>query len=230
VTTLGAVAFAPQITAAAERYGLQPALLAAVAAQETGGPGATSGANIVGDGGHGHGLFQIDDRYHAFATTAAAMDPAQNAGYAAGMISGLLQKFGGNVKAALSAYNAGSPTATGTVTQWSDGAKLGYADSVLRHEAAYTTTATARDAAMPDLAETAAGVNELQNLASASQAQSSSSASDASALTASPAPALPPVQTESSAQRAQSQAPLTQDYYADGDDGDSKGASWDSIR
>ena len=75
----------------------------AVAAQETGGPGTNSGRNVVGDGGHGHGLFQIDDRYHAFARTAAAMDPAANADYAANMIAGNLQRYGGNVREALSA-------------------------------------------------------------------------------------------------------------------------------
>ena len=229
VTSIGTVAFAPQIAAAAKQYNLDPTLLAAVAAQETGGPGATSGANVVGDGGHGHGVFQIDDRYHAFASTAAAMDPAQNADYAAGMLSGLLQKYGGNVHAALSAYNAGSPTATGTVTNWG-GTQLGYADSVLAHQAEFT--GTARDAQIADLAETSAGVNGLQSLAasaaSASAATSStasSSSSDAATSEIPPA-ALPasPAQA-SSAQQAQSQGPLTQDYYADaGDDGDTKGA------
>ncbi len=127
------VAFAPEISSAARRHGLDPELLAAVAAQETGGPGANAGHNIVGDGGHGRGLFQIDDRWHAFASTPAAMDPARNADYAAGMLSGLLQRYGGNVREALSAYNAGSPTAAGTKTRWSDGSDLSYADSVLRH-------------------------------------------------------------------------------------------------
>jgi hypothetical protein len=127
------VAYAPEITAAARRNGLDPQLLAAVAAQETGGPGSNSGHNVVGDGGHGRGLFQIDDRWHAFASTPAAMDPAKNADYAAGMISGLLKEYGGNVHEALSAYNSGSPTATGTKTRWADGSDLGYADSVLRH-------------------------------------------------------------------------------------------------
>ncbi len=127
------VAYAPQIASAARRHGLDPELLAAVAAQETGGPDANAGHNVVGDGGHGRGLFQIDDRWHAFATSPAAMDPGQNADYAAGMISGLLKEYGGNVHEALSAYNSGSPTATGTKTRWSDGEDLGYADSVLRH-------------------------------------------------------------------------------------------------
>jgi Transglycosylase SLT domain len=133
-TNLG-VAFAPQISAAAARHNLDPRLLAAVAAQESGGPGQNSGRNIVGDFGHGHGVFQIDDRWHPFASTPAAMDPAQNADYAAGMLAQNLQKYGGDVRAALSAYNAGSPTAPGTQTDWGNGARLGYADSVLRHYA-----------------------------------------------------------------------------------------------
>ena len=127
------VAYAPEIVQAAQRHGIDAALLAAVAAQETGGPGANAGSNIVGDGGHGHGIFQIDDRWHAFARTAAAMNPTANAEYAAGMISGLLRRYGGDMHKALSAYNAGSPNATGTVTEWQDGRRLGYADSVLRH-------------------------------------------------------------------------------------------------
>jgi hypothetical protein len=135
VNALSGIRFGPQIESAARAHGLEPKLLAAVAAQETGGPGASSGANVVGDHGHGRGLFQIDDRWHAFAGTPAAMDPAKNADYAAGMLSGLLSEYHGNVKEALSAYNAGSPTATGTVTQWADGSRLGYADSVLRHYA-----------------------------------------------------------------------------------------------
>jgi len=127
------VAFAGDIARAAQRHGIDPRLLAAVAAQETGGPGSNCGHNIVGDGGHGRGLFQIDDRWHTFARTSAAMDPAKNAEYAATMISGLMKRFGGDVHKALSAYNAGCGDATGTVTTWADGSRLGYADSVLRH-------------------------------------------------------------------------------------------------
>jgi hypothetical protein len=134
-TILNGVAYAPQIESAASRYGLDPRLLAAVAAQETGGPGSNSGRNVVGDGGHGHGLFQIDDRYHSFARTPAAMRPSANADYAARMLSGLLHQYGGNVRKALSAYNAGDPEARGTVTTWADGSRLAYADSVMRHYA-----------------------------------------------------------------------------------------------
>src|ERR1700680_561005 len=116
-TNLG-VAFAPRLAAAATRHPLDPRLLAAVAAQETGGPASNSGRNVVGDGGHGHGVFQIDDRWHAFARTPAAMDPAQNADYAAGILASNLGRYGGDVHAALSAYNSGSPTAAGPSTTW----------------------------------------------------------------------------------------------------------------
>ena len=132
-TILHGVAFAREIEGAASRHGLDPRLLAAVAAQETGGPGSNSGRNIVGDGGHGRGLFQIDDRYHAFARSTSSMNPAANADYAAGLLASLLHRFGGNVHKALSAYNAGDPDARGTITAWGDGEQLGYADSVLRH-------------------------------------------------------------------------------------------------
>jgi hypothetical protein len=145
--TLTGVAYGGAIGTAARRHGLDPALLAAVAAQETGGPESSSGRNVVGDHGHGHGLFQIDDRYHSFAKTAAAMDPARNADYAATMISGLLKRYGGDVHKALSAYNAGSPNAMGTVTDWGGGTRLGYADSVLRHYTVLSASAPPETAA-----------------------------------------------------------------------------------
>lgn len=198
MTSLGTVAYAPQISRAAQQFGLDPRLLAAVAAQETGGPGSTSGANIVGDGGHGHGLFQIDDRYHAFAATPEALDPAKNAGYAAGMLAGLLQKYGGNVREALSAYNAGSPTAAGTTTDWG-GTTLDYADSVMAHYA--QLGGTARDTQIPELAATTESVNQLQSLTATS-----------------PAPPLPATQQQTHAREAPESPALKQDFYADGDD------------
>lgn len=152
------VRYASEIAAAAGRHRLDPTLLAAVAAQETGGPGSNGGRNIVGDGGHGHGLFQIDDRWHAFARSSSAMDPGQNAEYAAGMLERLLDRYGGDVHKALSAYNAGSPRAVGTTTRWDDGTVLGYADSVLRH-------AVALDDARANTAATMHRVNVLAALA-----------------------------------------------------------------
>lgn len=143
------VRYATQIAGAARKHGLNPELLAAVAAQETGGPGSNAGHNIVGDGGHGRGVFQIDDRWHDFAKTPEAMDPQDNADYAAGMISGLLKRYGGNVHEALSAYNSGDPDATGTRTKWGDGRNLGYADSVIEHYRRLTGTSGAPPSETP---------------------------------------------------------------------------------
>jgi hypothetical protein len=167
------VAYASQIAAAARRHGVDPELLAAVAAQETGGPGSNAGRNVVGDGGHGHGIFQIDDRWHAFATTAAAMNPAKNADYAAGMLHDLLQQNGGDAHRALCAYNAGSPTARGTATRWADGSVLGYADSVLRHYRDLTGNGgsaveePAMSSAVAEMQSTVASNGALQNAAQA---------------------------------------------------------------
>ena len=181
------VAFGAQIAAAATRHHLEPRLLAAVAAQETGGPGSDSGRNIVGDGGHGHGVFQIDDRWHAFARTPAAMDPARNADYAAGLLESNLHRYGGDVRSALSAYNAGSPTAAGTRTDWGDGKQLSYADSVFRHYARLGGDPAAGPAPPPDPRDSAAAVDELRGLVSrlgpgGSTASGSPNAADPAAL------------------------------------------------
>jgi len=130
---LGSIRYGPEIDRAARRHGISPTLLAAVAAQETGGPGSDSGRNVIGDGGHGHGVFQIDDRSWAFASTSAAMDPAQNADAAATILANDLAATHGDVRGALSMYNSGSATGRGTPTTWADGTTLDYADSVLRH-------------------------------------------------------------------------------------------------
>jgi Transglycosylase SLT domain len=161
------VAYGPEIAAAATRHHLDPRLLAAVAAQETGGPGSDSGRNVVGDGGHGRGLFQIDDRWHAFARSPAAMDPAQNADYAAGLLESNLNRYG-DLRSALSAYNAGSPSATGTRTDWGDGKPVGYADSVFRHYARLGGGAAGGSpgaASFADPRDSAAQVDALRGLA-----------------------------------------------------------------
>ena len=164
------VGYAPEIARAARQNGLDPDLLAAVAAQETGGPGSNSGRNVVGDGGHGRGIFQIDDRWHPFASSPSAMDPASNADYAAGMLSGLLRRYDGNVHAALSAYNSGSPTAAGTKTRWADGSDLGYADSVLRHYRQLTGSPRLPDSAQASaVAESPAEVASVGALSAAAQ-------------------------------------------------------------
>ena len=190
----GTIRYGAEIEAAATKHHIDPQLLAAVAAQETGGPGARSGSNIVGDSGHGHGVFQIDDRSWSFAKTPAAMNPSANADFAAGMLADNLQRYGGNVKMALSAYNAGSPTATGTATTWANGTTLGYADSVLAHYSELGGTGATGAVSAADLAaesgENLANVNALSN---AYDAYTGSSADSSSALGApqNPSPYTP---------------------------------------
>jgi hypothetical protein len=168
---ISGVRYAPQIEAAAAAHGLDPKLLAAVAAQETGGPGTDSGRNIVGDSGHGHGVFQIDDRSWNFAKTPAAMDPGRNADMAASILADNLQRYGGDVHAALSAYNSGSPTATGSKTTWGDGSTLGYADSVLRHYGAIESDPAGQ--LLAERGETSQTVNSLAAYAFGSSQASS---------------------------------------------------------
>jgi hypothetical protein len=184
---LSGIRYGAAIQTAARSAGLDPRLLAAVAAQETGGPGSDSGSNIIGDGGHGHGVFQLDDRYHAIARTPAAMDPASNANYAAQMLSGLLSRYGGDQHAALSAYNAGSPTATGTLTTWPDGRQLGYADSVQRH----LSRLEARDALLPETPGAAAPSNALSQLAGSSAAAPAATSGTAGSAGMQQAPTVP---------------------------------------
>jgi hypothetical protein len=137
---LSGISFASEISIAAAANHLDPTLLAAIAAQETGGPSSDSGQNIKGDctpNCHGYGVFQIDDRSHSdFTSTPQAMNPAVNAEYAATMMQDLLAKYGGDIHKALSSYNAGGKgNRCGTKTFWkANGDTLCYADSVLRHQ------------------------------------------------------------------------------------------------
>jgi len=129
------IAFGGEIFSAATRHDLDPRLLAAIAAQETGGPSRNSGANIVGDKGHGFGPFQIDDRSHGdFTSKPEAMVPAFSAEYAAVMMQDLMSRYESDVIKSLSAYNAGLGSRCGTRTSWPDQASVCYAQSVLRHE------------------------------------------------------------------------------------------------
>lgn len=110
------------VCASAERSAKLPAgLLLAVASRETG------CRDVVGDGGHGRGVFQIDDRSHAdWLAAHGAGGPggvppvAEAAGYAARLLAGGLEYGRAHgvaesdlLKFALSAYNAGSGGALG---------------------------------------------------------------------------------------------------------------------
>jgi len=132
------VHFGGEIEATAHKYRLDPTLLAAIAAQESGSPGEDSGNNIIGDHGYGYGLFQIDARPRSahmdFTSSPNAMVPAYNADYAGLILRNFLRKYG-DINDAVKAYNAGIPMCGDNKTSWpSIGQKLCYLDSVLKHQ------------------------------------------------------------------------------------------------
>lgn len=86
----------------ANRAGVSPVLMLAIANQESG-----FNPNAVGDKslGGSYGLFQIHKPSHPDYT--GGFDPRANAAYASKMMKGLLAKYGGNIDKAIMAYNAG---------------------------------------------------------------------------------------------------------------------------
>lgn len=94
-------AYAPLFESAGARYGVPPALLAAVAKQESGfDPSAVSSAGA-------EGLMQLMPSTAA-SVGADPFDPAQAVDGAAQVLSQDLGAFGGSVPLALAAYNAGA--------------------------------------------------------------------------------------------------------------------------
>lgn len=100
------------------RAGLPRGLLLAIASRET------RCRDVVGDGGHGRGYFQIDDRSHAaflrrHGVLESGVPPLREAaGYAAALVAGNLAFGRGKgvhdarlLRFALSAYNAGAGSA-----------------------------------------------------------------------------------------------------------------------
>ena len=86
-------------------HGLPGMLLFAVGSRET------NLTNEVGDFGHGHGVWQLDDRSHNPPGGFAAFDvnvPLQ-CDIAADMLHGLLAQEAGNVERAANRYNSGHP-------------------------------------------------------------------------------------------------------------------------
>ena len=86
----------------ANKAGVSPALMLAIANQESG-----FNPNAVGDKsvGGSYGLFQIHKPSHPDYT--GGFDPRANAAYASKMMKGLLARYGGDIDKAIMAYNAG---------------------------------------------------------------------------------------------------------------------------
>lgn len=130
------VAYRDEIFKAATSHHIDPLLLAAQAAQESGGPGSNSGRNILQRDGGGHGLFQIDPAGGYGPWLRAhhnGLNVGENADKAASIDEGNLEAYG-NTRAMLTVYNAGHNSDADTaITSWPDGRKLHYAASVERH-------------------------------------------------------------------------------------------------
>jgi hypothetical protein len=121
-----------RFAAAAKKWNVPLGMLLAVASQESG------MSNIVGDGGHGRGVMQIDDRWHAgwLASHKGGADIASNIMYGAQLLHENLVAYGGNQTMALNAYNGGSVGALsgGMYTTHTSG--MTYAQSVESRRAA----------------------------------------------------------------------------------------------
>lgn len=97
----------PWIRDVEDHFGLPHGLLHAVGSRETG------LRNIVGDRGHGHGVWQLDDRSHPIPPGFDGNVRAQ-ADVAGQMLHDLGQRFHGDWRRALNTYNSGQPGDRGT--------------------------------------------------------------------------------------------------------------------
>jgi soluble lytic murein transglycosylase-like protein len=95
------IPFKSEITAAATKHGVDPALLAGLVMQESNfNPRAQSGVGAKG-------LTQLMDATARRLGVTDAFDPAQSLDAGAKFLGGLLAQFHGDEKLALAAYNAG---------------------------------------------------------------------------------------------------------------------------
>ncbi|HUC37042.1 MAG TPA: hypothetical protein VMR97_07960 [Acidimicrobiales bacterium] len=92
----------PFIVTIERACGLPRWLLFAVGSRET------NLTNEVGDGGHGHGVWQLDDRSHKI-PTGFDQNVSQQAIAAAEMLAGELAAYGGDIIEAAAVYNSGQP-------------------------------------------------------------------------------------------------------------------------
>ena len=127
----GTTDFESQINAAATSNGIDPALLKGLVAQESGfDPNARSGAGAVG-------LTQLMPGTAASLGVSDPTDPAQSLQGGARYLRQQLDRFGGDERLALAAYNAGPGAVTkyGGVPPYAE--TQGYVNKVLANAAAY---------------------------------------------------------------------------------------------
>jgi soluble lytic murein transglycosylase-like protein len=180
-TTLGGGAATPydaQITAAATKYGVDPALLKGLIRQESNfNPSARSGAGA-------EGLTQLMPGTAASLGVTDASDPAQAIDGGAKYLKQQLDRFGGDASKALAAYNAGPGAVAkfGGVPPYAE--TQNYVQKVLGYAAQYEGTAAAATSAVPAPAVpvTTTPVSATSVLASTGDDSSSSGSLDYSTL------------------------------------------------
>ena len=130
-TAGGTTDFEAEINAAATRNGIDPALLKGLVAQESGfDPNARSGAGAVG-------LTQLMPGTAAALGVTDPTDPAQSLQGGARYLREQLDRFGGDERLALAAYNAGPGAVSkyGGVPPYAE--TQGYVNKVLANAAGY---------------------------------------------------------------------------------------------
>ena len=99
----------------AEEYGIDPAIIFAMAYRES-----SYNPNIIGDGGNSFGLMQVQPRWHSERMERLdcldLLDPVQNVTVAIDYLSEMLDWYDGDIAKALVAYNQGSYK--GTITNY----------------------------------------------------------------------------------------------------------------
>lgn len=103
------------IISEAESYGIDPAIVFAIAYRES-----TFNASIIGDNGSSLGLMQVQPYWHSERMERLGctdlLDPFQNVTVAIDYLSEMLSWYGGDMAKALTAYNRGSYQ--GTITEY----------------------------------------------------------------------------------------------------------------
>jgi hypothetical protein len=149
------------INDAAVRHDVDPVLLLAIGKQESdfGRSRSYDRATGLGDGGHGHGVFQLDDRTPGRDALLRSVehDSARSAEVAAGMVREGLERSHGDVLGAMRYYNSGSVHGR-TSTASFHGQHVPYETAVASREDEYRTVAGMHRAAPAHPASSSNGV------------------------------------------------------------------------
>jgi hypothetical protein len=132
--------WSPEIHTAARKYGFDPDLVAAVThAESNGDPTAISYVGAVGL----MGVMPSETGMAWRPTTQELVDPTTNLDWGTAILADIMRQSGGDIHAALAAYNGGWQYASATVPQ-------NYADEVLD---IYARAVVVRSGMSPDVAE-----------------------------------------------------------------------------